>query len=221
MMEAWLDGDSEVGRLDPLAQALDRLYGAGPGDAATLRAQRMLRRELIRDGADEPVYYDHVQDEVFGLVYLAVRRDALVAVAIGVPEEGFVRTLAARSRVTPIRSPERLRPAARQLKEYLHGGRTRFDLPVDLSGMTEFQRDVLSTVSAVPHGEVVSYGELARRIGRPNAARAVGQALSRNPIPIVIPCHRVLAADGSLRGYAGTGGVETKAKLLQLEGARV
>ena len=89
---------------------------------------------------------------------------------------------------------------------------------MDLSAITDFQRQVLLAACQIPRGQVVTYTDIARRIGRPKAARAVGQALSRNPVPIVVPCHRVLAADGSLRGYTGGGGLHTKRQLLTLEG---
>ncbi len=88
-----------------------------------------------------------------------------------------------------------------------------------MSALTPFQKAVLSAISQVPAGETTSYGGLARRIGKPGAARAVGRALGSNPIPIIIPCHRALAADGSLGGYSGRGGVQTKQALLALEGA--
>jgi methylated-DNA-[protein]-cysteine S-methyltransferase len=100
------------------------------------------------------------------------------------------------------------------------GRRQTFDLPVHLSHVTAFQRQVLLAACQIPRGQVRTYSEVARQIGRPGAARAVGQALSHNPVPIVVPCHRVLAADGSLRGYLGSQGVETKQRLLVLEGAR-
>jgi methylated-DNA-[protein]-cysteine S-methyltransferase len=87
--------------------------------------------------------------------------------------------------------------------------------------LTTFQRKVLLTVAEVPRGEFTTYAELAKRIGQPKAARAVGQALGSNPMPLVLPCHRVLASDGSMGGYSGRGGVKTKEKLLRLEGARL
>src|SRR4051794_17778863 len=114
-----------------------------------------------------------------------------------------------------LRSPEPLTEARRQLDEYFAGDRRAFDLPVDLRA-APFQHDVLTELARVPYGAVATYGELARRIGRPRAARAVGGALNRNPIPIVLPCHRVLGAGGALVGYAG--GLERKQALLRLEG---
>ena len=103
---------------------------------------------------------------------------------------------------------------ASQLKAYFAGQLTSFDLPLDLAG-TGFQRAVWSGLRQIPYGETVSYGELARRIGRPSAARAVGLANGRNPVSIVVPCHRVIGADGSLTGYGG--GIDRKRFLLALE----
>ena len=114
-----------------------------------------------------------------------------------------------------LRVPSRLTEAERQLDEYFAGTRRRFDLDVDLRA-APFQHDVLTELARVPYGKVATYGELARRIGRPRAARAVGGALNRNPIPIVLPCHRVIGAGGSLVGYAG--GLDRKRTLLALEG---
>ncbi|HET7045776.1 MAG TPA: methylated-DNA--[protein]-cysteine S-methyltransferase [Gaiellaceae bacterium] len=115
-----------------------------------------------------------------------------------------------------LRVPSRLAPARRQLDEYFAGERRVFDLPVDLR-VPAFQRDVLRELARVPFGALATYGELARRIGKPRAARAVGGALNRNPVPIVLPCHRVVGARGALVGYAG--GLDRKRTLLALEGA--
>jgi methylated-DNA-[protein]-cysteine S-methyltransferase len=106
----------------------------------------------------------------------------------------------------------------RQLGEYFAGQRESFNVPVDLSRSTDFQQQVLRAAARVPRGGLATYAEIARHIGKPRASRAVGQALARNPVPIVIPCHRVVAADGSLTGYSGRGGIRTKAQLLVLEG---
>jgi methylated-DNA-[protein]-cysteine S-methyltransferase len=103
---------------------------------------------------------------------------------------------------------------AEQLEGYFAGTRTRFDVPVRLSG-TDFQCRVWSELQRIPYGETISYGELARRVGRPAAVRAVGLANGRNPVSIIVPCHRVIGADGSLTGYGG--GLERKAWLLEHE----
>lgn len=112
--------------------------------------------------------------------------------------------------------PERCREPLRQLSEYFAGARTHFDLPLRLRG-SDFQCQVWEALSRIPYGQALSYGELARALGRPGAARAVGQANGANPIPIVIPCHRVVATNGGLGGFSG--GLETKRWLLAHEGA--
>jgi methylated-DNA-[protein]-cysteine S-methyltransferase len=110
-----------------------------------------------------------------------------------------------------------LQQAMRQLDEYFAGTRSTFDLPLDLQGGTAFQQSVWQALLAIPSGGTTSYGNLSRRIGQPAAVRAVGAAVGRNPLSIVVPCHRVLGSDGSLTGYAG--GLERKDALLRLEGA--
>lgn len=104
--------------------------------------------------------------------------------------------------------------ARRQLTEYFAGERREFDLPVKLSG-TEFQLSVLEALRNIPYGETMSYADIARRIGRPKAVRAVGAANGRNPVPIIVPCHRVIGSHGDLTGFGG--GLETKEALLRLE----
>lgn len=216
--ESWLDGVDASSAPDPLTQALDELLSEGPSDEATIHAQQQLRRAL---DAQKPgtVYYDLLRDSGLGPIYLAVSERGLVAIEFGEDEGLFLQRLRSRTNAEPVRSPARVTAAAEQLQAYLAGQRSAFDLPLDLGLLTAFQRKVLMTVMGVPRGEVTTYGDLAKRIGRPKAARAVGQALGSNPIPIVIPCHRVLASDGSLGGYSGREGVKTKEKLLQLEGA--
>jgi methylated-DNA-[protein]-cysteine S-methyltransferase len=110
--------------------------------------------------------------------------------------------------------PERLREAARQLRAYFAGELETFDLPLAPSG-TPFQLEVWRRLCEIPYGETISYGELARRVGNPNASRAVGLANGANPISIVIPCHRVIGSNGKLTGYGG--GLSIKEKLLALE----
>jgi methylated-DNA-[protein]-cysteine S-methyltransferase len=107
-----------------------------------------------------------------------------------------------------------LAEAARQLAEYFDGERTAFDLPLALAG-TAFQQRVWAALRGIGYGETVSYGQLADRIGQPTAARAVGLANGRNPVSIIVPCHRVVGSDGSLTGYGG--GIASKQRLLELE----
>ena len=112
--------------------------------------------------------------------------------------------------------PAPLRAAARQLERYFAGALREFDLPLAPAG-TPFQLEVWEALRRIPYGKTISYGELARRLGRPAASRAVGAANGSNPLPIVVPCHRVIGADGSLTGFGG--GIAIKRALLELEGA--
>ena len=106
--------------------------------------------------------------------------------------------------------------AAQQLQEYFQQRRRKFTVPVDISTLPTFTQRVLAGCAAIPWGTTRTYGQLAAQVGRPGAARAVGQALGRNPVPILIPCHRVIRADGGLGGFGA--GLEMKRRLLELEG---
>jgi methylated-DNA-[protein]-cysteine S-methyltransferase len=117
-----------------------------------------------------------------------------------------------------LRSPRSVRDARHELDEYFAGRRRSFDLSLDLRALPPFTVQVLEQLARVPYGETTTYGELAGRVGRPRAARAVGTVMNRNRIPIVLPCHRVVGSSGHLTGYAG--GLERKIALLELEGAR-
>lgn len=110
------------------------------------------------------------------------------------------------------------RDAARQLALYFQGRLQQFDLEVDISHLTPFRRHILKLAMQIPYGTVTSYGALATLAGSPGAARAVGGAMAANPVPVVIPCHRVLSTSGALTGYSGAGGIMMKKILLNLEG---
>lgn len=117
----------------------------------------------------------------------------------------------------PDKSSPVLDKARKQLAEYFAGKRKSFQIPVSLEG-TDFQKSVWNAVNDIPFGKVLSYGEVGHETGRPTAGRAVGGAVGANPVPIIIPCHRVLASDGRITGYSGGNGIETKAWLLDHEG---
>jgi methylated-DNA-[protein]-cysteine S-methyltransferase len=115
--------------------------------------------------------------------------------------------------------PELFEAAIGQLDQYFAGTLRRFDLPLDLSGGTQFQQAVWHQLQAIPYGTTITYGDLAKRIGRPDRVRAAAAAIGRNPLPIIIPCHRVIGADGGLTGYIG--GLHRKQALLDTENAVV
>ena len=110
-----------------------------------------------------------------------------------------------------------LRETSRQLTDYFAGQRDHFDLPLDLAGGTGFQQAVWQALLGIAQGETASYGDISSRIGKPAAVRAVGAAVGRNPVSVIVPCHRVIGSNGSLTGYAG--GLDRKTALLKLEGA--
>ncbi|HSV66481.1 MAG TPA: methylated-DNA--[protein]-cysteine S-methyltransferase [Mycobacteriales bacterium] len=152
-----------------------------------------------------------VLDTPIGPITLGVTERGLVRVELG-PPAGVV----GRVPLPSVDDPARLVAASRQLSEYFAGRRRAFELPLDWGLVGGFARDVLRILHhSVGFGQVVTYQELAERAGHPRAARAVGAAMGANPLPIVVPCHRVLAADG-LGGFGG--GLETKRRLLELEG---
>lgn len=111
------------------------------------------------------------------------------------------------------------RKAASLLARYFAGEKVKFELPVDQQGLTSFQKTVYRVVAGIPYGEMKSYAEVARDIQRPRGARGIGSAMARNPLPIIIPCHRVVGSSGAMTGYSAPGGIETKKWLLMMEGA--
>ncbi len=155
-------------------------------------------------------------DTPVGLIYLAQYENELCSLALG--EEAELKLLSyLEDRFPGIQVNESetgLKSAKDQLNEYFAGKRSSFELPLKLEG-TEFQRKVWGELLQIPYGVTISYGDLARKLGKPGGMRAVGAANGQNPIPIIVPCHRVIAADGSLGGY--TGGLDIKYKLLELE----
>jgi methylated-DNA-[protein]-cysteine S-methyltransferase len=157
-----------------------------------------------------------------GPLLLAATQDGLVNVvfhATDAVRDKAVERLASRLGTEPVEDPGSplLTEAIRQLEAYFSGERRDFELPLDWSLITGFNRQVLRELaSGVPYGAVVGYGDLAGRVGQPGAAQAVGVAMGSNPLPVVVPCHRVVESDGGIGGFGG--GLETKRKLLALEG---
>jgi methylated-DNA-[protein]-cysteine S-methyltransferase len=162
------------------------------------------------------VAYDVVESPL-GELFVGISDRGLCVISYEAEPDLQVERLARGFGSRVLRSPRPVDPARRQLAEYFDGKRKRFDLDVDLRLARDFGRTVLEELGRVPFGEVTTYGALAARAGKPRAARAVGTIMNRNPVPIVLPCHRVVGANGSLVGYAG--GLERKQQLLRLEGA--
>jgi methylated-DNA-[protein]-cysteine S-methyltransferase len=155
-----------------------------------------------------------------GNIWIALSKRGLVAVEFQVDQEAFSSWLKSRMKnmvVDVVTDEGRTAEAREQLVEYLNGTRQDFTVPIDWSFLTPFQEDVLRITYAIPYGKTITYGEIAHSLGKTKAARAVGRAEATNPMPLVIPCHRVVGSDGGLHGYGGPGGIETKAWLLQLE----
>ena len=160
------------------------------------------------------VAYD-LFDSPFGTLLLAASPRGLCRISYDPEPERDVEGLASRFGVRVLRAP--LDDPRRQLDEYFEGRRQTFDLELDLEGIAPFHRRVLDELAHVPYGEVTTYGRLAAQAERPRAARAVGTVMNRNPLPIVLPCHRVVGSTGKLVGYGG--GLDRKERLLRLEGA--
>jgi methylated-DNA-[protein]-cysteine S-methyltransferase len=155
----------------------------------------------------------------FGQIWTAVSENGLVAVSLWNERERIEAEVVKLTGSSPEYNHEKVAPALDQLDEYFNQQRRQFDLPLDWSVMTPFQQTALRAVYAIPYGKTLTYADVAAQIGKPKAVRAMGRANATNPMPILIPCHRVLGRDGKLHGYGGPGGLETKAWLLRLEGA--
>jgi methylated-DNA-[protein]-cysteine S-methyltransferase len=198
---------------DPLLAALRR--GPTPAKQVSLALGNAAVRAADTGAAD--VAYAEI-DSALGLLVVAATHRGLVTVAFARSgTDPVLEHLAARLSPRIVRAPSRLDIARREIDEYLAGRRRRFDLPLDWSLAGPFQRRVLRRTAEIPYGATSTYGEIASRAGSPRGARAAGNALGANPLPIVIPCHRVLPRGGTLGGY--TGGTHLKEALLTLEAA--
>jgi O-6-methylguanine DNA methyltransferase len=185
-----------------------------PTEAAVEVSRRRVAR-WFQDAAPT-IRWDCIPSPL-GPLYIAASARGLCSLDFGVSQAEFLAELDPMARTE--QDPRALAEAAGQLQAYFAGEQRRFDLPLDLHSLTPFQLSVLQAARRIPAGDVRTYGQVAQAIGKPKASRAVGQALGRNPIPIVIPCHRVIASDGGLGGYSGGGGLQSKRYLLGLEGA--
>jgi methylated-DNA-[protein]-cysteine S-methyltransferase len=193
----------------------------GAVDPEDVRAQAAgaatrLTERIVADGLTDVAYAS--ADSPFGTLHAATTKRGLVHLAF--PEEpldAFLERLAHRLSPRVVESPASLDRVRRELDEYFAGSRHDFDLALDWTLIAPFGRRVLRMTAAIPYGGHLSYAEVAAEAGSPRGARAAGNALGANPIPIVIPCHRVLRSGGALGGYGG--GLDRKRFLLELEGA--
>ena len=160
--------------------------------------------------------YDVIESEV-GPLLAAVTDRGLARITYDPDPDLELERLARLAGPRVLRAPRALDETRRELDDYFAGRRKAFDLELDLRGQAPFAVAVLGELAKVPYGHTATYGELANRAGSPRAARAVGMVMNRNPVPIVLPCHRIVGASGSLVGYGG--GLERKEHLLRLEGA--
>jgi methylated-DNA-[protein]-cysteine S-methyltransferase len=176
---------------------------------------RRFRDSAAAEGLLDVAYALH--DSPVGTLFVAVTDRGVCEIHYDADPAAEADRLARLFGTRVLRSPRPTDDTRRQLDEYFTGTRREFDLDVDLRPAREFGRAVLEQLARVPYGELTTYGTLADRAGKPRAARAVGTIMNRNPIPIVLPCHRVVGSSGSLVGYAG--GLDRKRLLLKLEGA--
>jgi methylated-DNA-[protein]-cysteine S-methyltransferase len=165
-----------------------------------LRFIQKSRMRQKKSRSTEP-FYDIVESPL-GTLYLLFSGETLRGIAFKKPGE-----VLRKGKAPPLIKNE--------LKEYFENGREEFTLKIGLTKGTEFDKKVWLTLREIPYGETRTYKWLAEKVGKPNASRAVGQALSRNPIPIILPCHRVIESDGSIGGYSS--GVDIKRRLLEIE----
>jgi methylated-DNA-[protein]-cysteine S-methyltransferase len=171
-------------------------------------------RQAAAEAGLVDVSFDVAETQI-GLLLLAVTERGLCRISFDPEPERETETLARTFGVRVLRAPREVDSVRRELDEYFEGRRRAFDLPLDLRGREGFSREILERLARVPYGEVTTYKTLAVEAGNPRAARAVGTIMNRNPIPIVLPCHRVVGSNGSLVGYGG--GLERKRLLLDLE----
>lgn len=206
----------EEAPMDDEREIRERVRGLAAGEPVELgRLRRELGERADREGLAEVAYCELgtpfgamvAASTARGLVFLSFPRPAL---------DPILERLAAAISPRVVHVPARLDPARSQLDQYFEGKRTDFELQLDWQLSGGFVRDVLERTNEIPFGETRTYAEVARSAGSPRAFRAAGSALGANPIPIVVPCHRVLRTGGGLGGYGG--GLEVKRRLLELEG---
>jgi methylated-DNA-[protein]-cysteine S-methyltransferase len=185
-------------------------------DTPTFELDERFRAAAAAEGLLD-VAYDVFDDTAMGPLLVGVTDRGLCRISFDPTPERELEQLARVYGARVLRSSRPVDRVHRELDEYLEGRRRDFDVELDLRGQPDFYVRVLAELARVGYGETTTYGTLAARAGNPRAARAVGTVMNRNPVPIVLPCHRVVGANGSLTGYGG--GLHRKELLLRLEGA--
>lgn len=194
-------------------ELIEAAYGAPPEDEIAASRQRVAgwlagaAPQIVWDAFDSPL----------GTFYVAATPRGICSIVFGQSFDAFMATLDPLAATR--RDPAALAEAIGELQHYFDDPTAPFDLPVDISTSPPFYRQALQVVSRIPAGAMWTYKQVAVAMGRPKSSRAVGQALARNPVPIIIPCHRVVGSNGALTGYTGGGGIATKRRLLEMEGA--
>lgn len=146
---------------------------------------------------------------------------ALFRTCLPMKTEDMIRRTLLSGLDAPYKDPDYFKPVQDDIKSYYKGNYVNFsEVPVEFDGLTEFQRNVLLKLRKVGHGKIITYSDLAKMTGRPKAVRAIGQVMAKNPIPLIIPCHRVIRGDGSLGGFSAAGGEKTKKRMLDLENSQ-
>ena len=187
---------------------------SGPTETVLARSRTRVRKWFAKEA---PLIQWGEMNSPLGPLFAAVNERGLCAIDFGRQQNKFLERFDPRAQLE--KNSQAVERILAQLREYFSGERSNFNLPVDISQLTPFQRSVLDVACRIAPGQVWTYQRIAEELGRPRASRPVGGALARNPIPIVIPCHRVIASDGSLGGYSGGSGLKAKQWLLRLEGA--
>jgi O-6-methylguanine DNA methyltransferase len=197
-------------------EARDLLAGAvgDPVEGAVEASRR--RVDAWFAGAAPRIAWDAFESPL-GTFYVGATDRGVCSVVFQRDFEDFAVTLDPKARL--VRDPAALADAVTRLRAYFDDPTRPLDMPVDLSERSPFHREALRLVQRIPAGTVWTYKQVAEALGRPRASRAVGQAMAHNPVPIIIPCHRVVGSSGSLTGYGGGGGIATKRWLLHMEGA--
>ena len=166
---------------------------------------------------DKIIYVGNLQTSLLGPIWAAVSEQGLVAVEISRDQVAINEQLIRMGYDQVVVDQDKTAAALQEISEYLSGERQTFEMSIDWSVLTPFQERALRATYEIPYGSVKTYGEIAQLLGNPRGARAVGRAEATNPMPLVIPCHRVIGSDGGLHGYGAGEGLATKAWLLELE----